>query len=433
MGNHRVAVIGAGPSGMSILSPTLQTPVLTFTGCMLARLLHLGGTDVTVFEGEASPDFRSQGGTLDLHTATGLAALKEAGLFEEFLKYARYDGQYMAIVDKNLEYHLVRNADNKLATNVEERPEVDRSKLREILSLSLPEGMIKWGHHLKSIDGRKLVFEHTTVDGFDLIVGADGAWSKVRKELAPEIMPVYTRIAMHELEIPDAENAAPDVYKLVNRGSVFASTDGVRLSIQQMGDGSLSMYASFVREEEDWMKPEKCGYNAYDQQETIATLLGSTFADWNPTLREALEQAKGRCNPRSLYMLPVGAKWTHKPGFTLIGDAAHLMTPYAGEGVNQALEDAMLLARTINEARSKTTDELDKEIVEFENTMLTRVTKVQALAYGLLQDWMFTPGAPKSVMAKSMSRHVRHRLPWVLHPLGTATVYGYYFLRGLLG
>ncbi|KAF7549341.1 hypothetical protein G7046_g8375 [Stylonectria norvegica] len=397
MGNHKVAIIGAGPAG-----------------CLLARLLHLGGTDVSVFEGETSPDFRSQGGTLDLHTATGLAALQEADLFDEFLKHARYDGQYMAITDKDLHYHLVRNADGK-STKIEERPEIDRAKLRELLARSLPVGIIKWGRRLQKIEDGKLVFaDSSTVGGFDLIVGADGAWSKVRKDLAPDLEPVYTGIALNELEIPAAEKTAPEVYKLVNRGSIFACCDGQRLSIQQMGDGSLSMYASFVDESPDWMKPEKCGYDANNLEETIPRLLEERYSDWSPQLREALEHAQGKCIPRSLYALPVGAKWTHRPGLTLIGDAAHLMTPYAGEGVNQALEDAMLLARAINGAGD---DEaaLDKAVRHFEEAMFVRVSKVQELAQGLLQDWMFTPGAPGSVMAKAMSRHVNHRLPVVLH------------------
>ncbi|UNI16142.1 hypothetical protein JDV02_002608 [Purpureocillium takamizusanense] len=67
MGATSVAVIGAGPAG-----------------CMLARMLHRGGVHVTVFEGEASPDFLGQGGTLDLHTKTGMAAMRAAGLFDEF-------------------------------------------------------------------------------------------------------------------------------------------------------------------------------------------------------------------------------------------------------------------------------------------------------------------------------------------------------------
>ncbi|KAK6716344.1 hypothetical protein SNK04_007293 [Fusarium graminearum] len=246
MGNRKIAIIGAGPAG-----------------CLLARLLHLAGTEVTVFEGEDHPNFRSQGGTLDLHTATGLAALKEAQVFDEFLKHARYDGQYMAIVDKNLEYHLERNAVGKY-NKIEERPEIDRSSLREILSNSLPEGMIKWGYHLKKVEGRSLVFDHTTVDGFDLIVGADGAWSKVRKEIDPSLVPEFAGIGMFELEITDAENNAPELSKLVNRGSVFASTDGNRTSIQQMGDGSLNMYCSFVTDNPDWFKPENCGFNPHD-------------------------------------------------------------------------------------------------------------------------------------------------------------------------
>ncbi|KAH6897473.1 hypothetical protein B0T10DRAFT_186787 [Thelonectria olida] len=414
MSNRKVAIIGAGPAG-----------------CALARLLHLGGTDVTVFEGEASPNFRSQGGTLDLHTATGLACLKEAQLWDEFLEYARYDGQYLAIVDKDLGYHLLREAGNKVATSVEERPEIDRCRLREILSNSLPDGMIKWDHHLKSIDGRSLVFEHTTVDGFDLIVGADGAWSKVRKEIDPTLVPEFVGIAMHEFEILDPQKNAPEIYDLVNRGSVFASSDGVRMSIQQMGDGSLSMYATNVNKDPDWMKPEKCSYDAYSLEETIPALLDTVYADWTPKLRQALEKSNGKCSPRSLFMLPVGARWTHRQGLTLIGDAAHLMTPYAGEGVNQALEDAMLLAKAINGAAAKDDEAFDREMAAFENTMLTRVAKVQELTYGLMQDWFFTPGAPKTVMAKSMSRHVRHRLPWVLGPLGTAGVYSYYYWKGL--
>jgi 2-polyprenyl-6-methoxyphenol hydroxylase-like FAD-dependent oxidoreductase len=334
----------------------------------------------------------------------------------------------MAIVDKDLEYHLERNAVGKY-NKIEERPEIDRSSLREILSNSLPEGMIKWGYHLKKVQGRSLVFEHTTVDGFDLIVGADGAWSKVRKEIDPSLVPKFAGIGMFELKITDAENEAPELSKLVNRGSIFASTDGNRTTIQQMGDGSLNIYCGFVTDNPDWYKPENCGFNPYDLKETKQTLLETRYKDWDPRLKQAIELANGRCNPRSLFMLPVGSKWEHKQGLTLIGDAAHLMTPYAGEGVNQALDDAMQLAKAINGAADKNDQQLDKAIKSFEEVMFARIGPIQELTWGLLQDWMYTPGAPKSVMAKSVSRHVKHRLPLVLQPLGVAVVHGYYFLK----
>lgn len=75
MSSPKIAIIGAGPSG-----------------CMLGRILHRAGISCTVFEGEASLDFRSQGGTLDLHDESGIAAMKKAGLYDEFLKHARFDG-----------------------------------------------------------------------------------------------------------------------------------------------------------------------------------------------------------------------------------------------------------------------------------------------------------------------------------------------------
>ncbi|ODA83781.1 hypothetical protein RJ55_02297 [Drechmeria coniospora] len=412
MGAMRVAVIGGGPAG-----------------CMLARLLHAGGIDVTVFEGDAAPDFRGQGGTLDLHTKTGLAALREAGLFDEFEKHARYDGQYIAIVDKDLKYHFVRNADDR---TLGERPEIDRARLRELLIKSLPEGMIHWGHRLRSVDDKTLVFQTTKVSGFDLVVGADGAWSKVRQAIAPDLKPEYVGVAMTELSIPDAKETAPEMYKIVNRGSVFVSNDGQRVSFQQMGDDSINIYTSCVRDDVEWMKAEKCGYDTDSLEQTKKHFDEVEFKDWCPQLKDALGRTQGRCIPRSLHMLPIGARWKHKPGFTMIGDAAHLMTPHAAEGVNQALEDAMHLARTIIDA-DKNGKDLDDEVARFEEEMRARVEPVQQLAYDLCQYWLFTPGAPRSVMPIVVSRHVKPMLPFILQPFFVAGVYAYYFLKNLWG
>lgn len=352
--------------------------------------------------------------------------MKEAGLFEEFQKYARYESQYIAIIDKDLKYLLERGADDR---TMGERPEIDRERLREVLIDSLPKGMIRWGHRLQRVEERTLVFESTKVSGFDLVVGADGAWSKVRQAIAPELRPVYTGVAMHELSIPDGEINAPEMYKTVNRGNIFASNEGQRVSFQQMGDGSINIYAAFVRKDADWMDPEKCGYDAKKLDETKKAL-GEEFKDWCPQLREALNRAQGPCYPRSLYILPVGAKWEHKPGFTMIGDAAHLMTPYAGEGVNQALEDSMILARAIIEA-TKNGKDLDEQIQKFEDGMRARVEQVQQLAYDLCQDWMFTPGAPRTVMPMAMSRHIKAKAPFYLQPFMIAGVYSYFYWKNL--
>ncbi|GJN73335.1 hypothetical protein PLICBS_007413 [Purpureocillium lilacinum] len=410
MGELAVAVIGAGPAG-----------------CILARMLFRKGINVKVFEGEASPDFRSQGGTLDLHTKTGMAAMKAAGLFRHFQQFARYDGQYAAIVDKDLKYHMVRGAEDR---SLGERPEIDRARLREILIDSLPPGTIQWGHRLTAIEGKTLFFGNTIYSGFDIIVGADGAWSKVRQIIDPDFRPQYTGVAMTELNIPDADLTAPEIHNIVNRGSVFASNEGQRISFQQMGDGSICVYASLVRPDADWMNPKKCGYDPRDLEATKQAF-ETEFEDWCPQLREALRLAQGRCIPRSLHILPIGYRWKRMPGITLIGDAAHLMTPHAGEGVNKALEDAMLLARTIAKIVEHGKD-IDDGLVAFEKAMRARVRPVQRLAYDLCQCWMFTPGVPKSVMPKVISRHAQSRVPAVLRPLVSAGVRVYYFFKYML-
>ncbi|KAL7788263.1 hypothetical protein V8C37DRAFT_237713 [Trichoderma ceciliae] len=387
MQDLRIAIIGAGPAG-----------------CTLARLLHLGGIQATIFEGEVSANVRSQGGTLDLHTASGLAAVKEAGLWNMFQSQARYDGQYMAIVDKDLRYYIVRGADPESNVAFGERPEIDRVKLREILLDSLPIGTVKWNHRLQKIEGNTLSFTDGTTASFDLVIGADGAFSKVRLAIAPELKPEYTRVAMHDFSIPDAEHTAPEVYKIVNRGSVFASADGQRFTLQQMGDDSISMGFSFVREDPDWMKPEKCGYNSEDLAE-VKKAVAREMEHWHPEFRLALDAAQGQTSTRSLWRLPIGQRWQHKSGFTLIGDAAHLMTPHAGEGVNQALEDAMILARAILKAQS--TEELDEQIRGFETDMMARVEKIQQLAWDRCRGLMFSTGAPKTLIDKFIQQRKR--------------------------
>ncbi|KAM0276890.1 hypothetical protein ACHAQH_006308 [Verticillium albo-atrum] len=413
----KVAIIGAGPAG-----------------CMLARLLHRANVNVTVFESEASLDFRSQGGTLDLHTTTGLLAMKEAGLWNEFLEHARYDGQYIAWVDRHAHQHFVIGA-SSARSDVQERPEIDRAQLRRILVESLPEGTIKWNHRLRRVEApNTLVFDKLTTSEFDLVVGAEGAWSKVRKLVAPEVDPIFTGIGLYELSIPNAIKTAPELHKLVNRGSIFGHADGKRLSIQQMGDGSLNMYTSSLRDEADWMKPEKCGHDATDLAATRKALM-EEYHDWDSSITDAIIKSEGDCKARSLYMLPVGFKWKHHQGITIIGDAAHLMGPFAGEGVNVALEDAMKLAKSIIAAVKEGIDAkeaLGRHVEAFEKEMFPRMEKVQRLTYDLTRDYFHTPGVPQSIMARVMTRHVKFATPAILHPLATLGVHGYMFWNSLV-
>jgi len=306
----KIAIVGAGPAG-----------------CMLARLLthRTDNIDVIVFEGEDNLDLRSQGGTLDLHVKTGQRALREAGLYDEFLKYARFDGEAMSLADKNLLCYVKVNGN--AAESTTGRPEIDRPKLRQILFESLPKDTVKWRHKLTQVEREVSTGEFAlhfadqpTQTGFDLIVGADGAWSKVRPVLS-STRPFYSGIAGHAFRIPDAKNTSPLGYDLANRGSLFSWSDGKSIMAQYMGDGSLNI-GTWALKPEDWRK--HCGYDVHDAKATKEACLRE-YADWDPRLVSFTQCAEDHVVPRDLYMLPVGHWWEYRQGVTLVGDAAHLM------------------------------------------------------------------------------------------------------------
>ncbi|KAI2634126.1 FAD/NAD(P)-binding domain-containing protein [Hypomontagnella submonticulosa] len=408
MSSPKIAIIGAGPAG-----------------CMLGRILSLSNVPFTIYESDASPNYRSQGGSLDLHHGTGLTAMKEAQLWDEFLKHARFDGDYLMMADTNLKPILSMGPSGKLG----ERPEIDRAELRRILTESLPKGCIKWGHRLQRVEeGNTLVFEHTTESDFDLVVGCEGAWSKVRSYISPTLKPHYTGIGYHLLAIPDAENTVPDLYKVVNRGSVFVSSNGQRLSIQQMGDGSLNVGWGALRPE-NWT--QTCGYNPHNIEQVRKAIL-SEIEDWNPLLRGAIEKTGGdRCDAKNLYMLPVPTNWEHRRGATIIGDAAHLMTPFAGEGVNVAFDDARKLAAAIIRAvqAGGGVDELDKEVKAFEDEMFPRMEVYQRHTDEVTQLWFWSEGNMRDVVPKVILAHLKPKTPTILHPLAWMAVNAYWLVK----
>lgn len=381
----KIAIIGAGPAG-----------------CTLARLLIRASIPVTIFEGESTILVRSQGGTLDLHTDTGIQALTEAGLQEEYAKYARYDGEAFALADKNLKKLI--NMGGATEKTSRGRPEIDREKLRMILLDSLPPGTIRWNARLRSINQQTLSlhFDHGVESEFDLVVGADGAWSKVRPAVT-EVRPYYAGLGGYDFYINDVETRYPDLYELVNRGSLFANSDGKGITAQQKGDGSLIVYASSARDE-DWM--QTCGYDVHNAGE-VKKALAQEFSDWAEPLVKLTQVANEHdFTARSLYMLPIGHRWDHRTGVTLIGDAAHLMTPHAGEGVNVAMKDALNLANGI--IRSTKAEDvavaLDQEVKLFEEEMFTRATRVQRHSDLNTEDMFFTPGTPYTVIDRYIRR-----------------------------
>lgn len=378
----RIAIIGAGPGGL-----------------LLARLLHLRGISATLFERDTHAQLRAQGGTLDMHPETGQFALRAAGLQAEFEELARYDDQGSRLYDKHgvMVYQDPSN-------NAGDRPEIDRPQLRQLLLDSLPADTIRWGHTLISIESVPggsvtLQFKHGVSSTFDLVVGADGAWSRVRALLSPA-QPIYTGIAFFERNLYDVDSEHPALASLVGHGKLMALADRKGILAQRNSGARIQVYAGL-----SLTKPEVASARI-DLSSTPAALAGlrSHFSGWSDTLVRLLTDADDPVIARSLYALPTGHSWPHRPGLTLLGDAAHLMSPFSGEGANLAMRDAVDLAEAIL-SHPHASPAQDTAIATYEHLCCSRAAEAAIGAQQGLEE-AFSPDGLEHMLNMMLSHQV---------------------------
>lgn len=311
------------------------------------------------------------------------------------------------------------------------RPEIDRIQLRQLLLDALPKDMIRWNHKLAAISpstGGKFVLsfrnEQPPQGDFDLVIGGDGCWSRVRRELTDEL-PHYSRIAGISFQLTNPQERCPDLYRLVDRGSLFSFADHRGLMAQQLGSGSLNI-AYWAVKDEAWIKSFQ-GEN--NNLEAMKSACLDELEGWDPRLLKFIEMSDADAVSRNLYMLSVGNSWTNRPGITLLGDAAHVMTPFAGEGVNLAMSDAMKLAAAIESAaRVGTTEALHTEIKAYEEDMFKRATVVQQTTFNMMSASLLSEGALDSNIEKYIMTAAGDHLPSFLMPVAWFVLRCYYGL-----
>jgi 2-polyprenyl-6-methoxyphenol hydroxylase-like FAD-dependent oxidoreductase len=335
-------------------------------GLMLARVLHVHGIPATVYEGEASPTARTQGGLLDIHGYNGQLALQEAGLIEEFRSLILPGRQATRFLDRDGTVLADRPDDGTGG-----RPEILRGDLRRILLDSLPAGGIEWGHRVSGVaafgKGRhEVTFDDGTTVVTSLLVGADGAWSRVRPLLSGTT-PEYTGMSVVETHLFDSETRHPATAKAVGRGAMYALAPGKGLLAHREKGGTLHNYV-FITEPQSW-------FAAIDFTDTaaVAARIAQEFDGWAPELTALITHSDTPLVLRPLYTLPIEHRWDRAPGVTLLGDAAHLTAPN-GEGANLAMYDGSELAKAI----AAHPDDVETAITEYEQAMFPRSTEAAA-------------------------------------------------------
>lgn len=308
-------------------------------GLMLARVLHLHGITATIYEADASPRARAQGGMLDIHTHNGQPALRDAGLFDEFLGIVHHGGQASRVLATDGSV-LLDEPDDGTGT----RPEVPRGELRRILLDSLPPATVRWGQKLMSVTplpgGRhRLEFADGSTTTTDLLVGADGAWSRVRP-IVSDAKPAYTGVFFVETWLKNVDIRHPVSAAMVGGGAMFAVAPGRGILAHREPHGVLHTYA-ILRRPQEWAEAIDFSDPAAASAQVV-----KEFNGWASALTALLTESAMPPVLRAIYSLPADHRWARTPGVTLVGDAAHLMAP-SGEGANLAMLDGAELGKLL--------------------------------------------------------------------------------------
>ncbi|WP_406438255.1 FAD-dependent monooxygenase [Streptomyces sp. NBC_00631] len=373
-----VTIIGAGLGGLT-----------------LARVLHVHGIPATVYEADASPTARAQGGMLDIHEHNGQPALREAGLYEEFrdLILEGREATRALAADGTV---LFEEADDGTGG----RPEVLRGELRRILLESLPAGTVRWGHKAGAVralgEGRhEVTFADGTAVTTSLLVGADGAWSRVRPLLSAAV-PEYTGTSFVETYLFDADTRHPAAAKAVGGGAMFALAPGRGIQAHREAGGTLHTYVA-LRRSQEWFAD--AGFTGpaepFDPAgaAAVAARIAGEFAGWAPELTALITDADTTPVLRPLHTLPAGHRWDRVPGVTLLGDAAHLMIPN-GEGANLAMYDGAELGKAL----AAHSDDTEAALAAYEQAMFPR-SAAEAADAADLHEHMFGDDSPHGLIA----------------------------------
>jgi 2-polyprenyl-6-methoxyphenol hydroxylase-like FAD-dependent oxidoreductase len=344
-------------------------------GLALAQALRRAGLDVAVYERDPSPELRNQGYRIhiDRDGNAALAACLPAEVLDLARRTSGVNGDLMAGYTHQLEQVMAQ----VFPPVGDEITCVDRYTFRQ----GLLTGMADVVHFGRSVAGYEVLpsgrvrvdFAEGGSDEGDLLVGADGVGSAVRRQLLPHatvrdlgVRCLYGRMAL----TADTDPLVPADF---DRGFSWAA-DGtgygagfapVRFRTPPGNGASDYLMTVLTATPEHLGVPDEKLFRMAPEE--IWTLTVDATAAWHPSIRELFAHA----DPSTFFPITIRAgerveAWEAGP-VTLLGDAVHTMPPTGGVGANTALRDAQTLAAELISGTS-----LVDAVATYERVMLPR-------------------------------------------------------------
>jgi 2-polyprenyl-6-methoxyphenol hydroxylase-like FAD-dependent oxidoreductase len=265
-------------------------------------------------------------------------------------------------------------------------PEALRGDIRRILLESLPAGTVQWGKKLLSAaplaQGRHvLTFADGSTVTTDVLVGADGTWSKVRALVSAD-KPEYAGMSYVDTYLHDVDDRHPASAKAVGNGSMYALIPGKGFLAHREAGNIIHTYVVLNRPVE-WF----AGIDFTDADAAKARI-AAEFKGWAPELTALITDGEHVPVLRGIYQLPDAHRWARVPGVTLVGDAAHVTVP-GGEGANIAMLDGAELGQAI----AAHPGDVEAAFAAFEEVMFDRGA-AEATAARETMELIFGSGAP---------------------------------------